>query len=167
MVRLLIDPFRRVEVVLLYTGALIASLLLAVNAGRNVSSLLEGEVAPLQAAVYGLKLMLIEASLLAPFLVLVLLSRALLRETSRHRYRWAGMVISLLASAGVVAMLATGLIRVDLEEAVDALIGSVVPALVLLSSCALLYGGLIWMAQHGSLEIMPSAIERSRRREPG
>ena len=166
MVRLLVDRFRRIEVLLLAAGALVASLLMALNAGKNVSALLDGQVPPLQAMIYALKLMLMEAALLAPFLVLVLLSRALLRETSRHRYRWAGMAISLLASAGVIVMLTTGLVRVDLAEAMDALIGNVVPALVLLSTCALLYGGLIWMAQHGRLErIMPTPTERSRRRE--
>lgn len=167
MVRLLVDRFRRIEVLLLAAGALVASLLMALNAGKNVSALLEGDVPPMQAAIYALKLMMMEAALLAPFFVLVLLSRALLRETSRHRYRWAGMAISLLASAGVVAMLVTGLIPVDLEEAMDTLIGSVVPALVLLSTCALLYGGLIWMAQHGQLDrVIPAPIERSKRREP-
>ena len=167
MVRLLVDRFRRIEVLLLAAGALVASVLMALNAGKNVAALLEGDVPPVQAAVYALKLMMMEAALLAPFFVLVLLSRALLRETSRHRYRWAGMAISLLASAGVVSMLVTGLIPVDLEEAMDTLIGSVVPALVLLSTCALLYGGLIWVAQHGRLEkIMPAAIERPKRRKP-
>jgi NhaP-type Na+/H+ or K+/H+ antiporter len=105
-----------------------------------------------------------EAALLAPFVVLALLSRSLLRETTRHRYRWAGMAISLAASIGVVAMLLSGLVPVDLEEAMDTLLGHVVPALVFLSACALLYGGLIWLAQHGRLEaFMPPSDARANR----
>lgn len=152
MVRVLSDRLRRAELLLLGTGALAASVLLALNAGDDLSHLVRGDVPKVHAAIYGLKLVLMEAALLAPFIVLALLSRALLRETTRHRYRWAGLGISLAASAGVVAMLLSGLIPVDLEEAFDTLIGSVVPALMLLSGCALLYGGLIWLAQHARLE---------------
>lgn len=152
MVRRLSDRLRRAEVLLLGTGAIAASLLLLANAGDDLRHFIDGRTPGAHAAIYGLKLMLMEAALLAPFLVLALLSRSLLRETTRHRYRWAGVGISLAASVGVVAMLVAGLIPVDLEEAIDTLLGNVVPALVFLSACALLYGGLIWLAQHGRLE---------------
>lgn len=163
MARLLSDRLSRAEVLLLIAGALAASVLLALNAGDDLRRLVQPDVPTVHAAIYGLKLLLIEAALLAPFLVLALLSRALLRETTRHRYRWAGMAISLAASVGVVAMLVSGLIPVDLEEAMDTLISSVVPALVLLSSCALLYGGLIWLAQHARLEAFVSPAAPSSR----
>lgn len=158
MVRMLSDRLRRAEVLLLGCGALAASVLLIVNAGDDLRHFIGGGTPGSHAAIYGLKLLLMEAALLAPFVVLALLSRSLLRETNRQRYRWAGMAISLAASVGVVAMLVAGLIPVDLEEAVDTLIGNVVPALLFLSGCALLYGGLIWLAQHGRLEaFMPSS----------
>lgn len=166
MVRMLSDRLRRAEVLLLWAGALAASVLLALNAGEDLRALVEGEVPTVRAALYALKLLLVEAALLAPFVVLTLMSRALLRETTRHRFRWAGMAISLAASVGVVAMLVAGLIPVDLEEAMDTLIASVVPALVLLSSCALLYGGLIWLAQHARLEAFVSPPERPASRRP-
>lgn len=152
MVRLLSDRLRRAEVLLLGSGAVAASVLLIINAGKDLRHFIDGHTPGTHAVIYGLKLMLMEAALLAPFVVLALLSRSLLRETTRHRYRWAGMGISLAASVGVVAMLVSGLIPVDLEEAIDTLLGNVVPALVFLSACALLYGGLIWLAQHGRLE---------------
>lgn len=152
MVRLLSDRLRRAELLLLASGAVAASVLLALNAGDDLRQAVEGELGGAHTAIYGLKLLLMEAALLVPFVVLALMSRALLRETNRHRYRWAGVGISLAASLGVVGMLLAGLIPVDLTEAVDTLIGSVVPALVLLAGCALLYGGLIWLAQHGRLE---------------
>lgn len=152
MVRDRSDRLRRVEVLLLGSGALAASVLLIVNAGEDLSHFIDDQTPAVHAAIYALKLMLMEAALLAPFVVLALLGRSLLRETTRSRYRWAGMAISLAASVGVVAMLVSGLIPVDLEEAMDTLLASVVPALMLLSGCALLYGGLIWIAQHGRLE---------------
>lgn len=167
MVRMLSDPLRRAEVLLLLAGAIAASVLLALNAGEDLHRLLEDDVPTVHAAIYGLKLLLMEAALLAPFLVLALLSRALLRETTRHRYRWAGLAISLSACVGVIGMLASGLIPVDLEDAVDTLIGSVVPALVLLSGCALLYGGLIWLAQHARLETLIPPDEPSNPRPRG
>lgn len=162
MVRLLSDRLRRFELLMLGLGALSASALLAVNAWDDIRELLEGNLAGIHSVVYGLKLLLMEAALLAPFVVLAHLSRALLRETTRQRYRWAGLAISLAASAGVVGLLMGDVIHVDLEEALDALIASVVPALVLLSGCALLYGGLIWLAQHGKLESL-SGDERAIR----
>lgn len=152
MVRSLSDRLRRAEVLLLGTGAIATSVLLLANAGEDLRHFIDGRTSGGHVAIYGLKLLLMEAALLAPFLVLALLSRSLLRETTRHRYRWAGVGISLAASVGVVAMLVSGLIPVDLEEAMDTLLGHVVPALVFLSACALLYGGLIWLAQHGRLE---------------
>lgn len=152
MARELSDRLRRAEVLLLGSGAFAASALLVLNAGDELRHFIDGQTPAVHAAIYGLKLMLMEAALLAPFIVLALLGRSLLRETTRRGYRWAGMAISLAASVGVVAMLMSGLIPVDLEEAMDALLGSVVPALMLLSACALLYGGLIWVAQHGRLE---------------
>ena len=152
MVRMLSDRLRRAEVLLLACGALAASVLLVANAGDDLRHFIDSGTPGPHAAIYGLKLMLMESALLAPFVVLALLSRSLLRETTRHAYRWAGMAISLAASVGVVAMLMAGLIPVDLEEAVDTLIGNVVPALLFLSGCALLYGALIWRAQHGRLE---------------
>lgn len=167
MVRRLSDPLRRAEVLLLVAGALAASILLVLNAGDDLRQLVESDVPTVHAAIYGLKLLLMEAALLAPFLVLALLSRALLRETTRHRYRWAGMAISLAASGGVVAMLVMGLIPVDLEEAMDTLLSNVVPALMLLSACALLYGGLIWLAQHARLETFVSPGTRSSRSSSG
>lgn len=157
MVRVLSDRLRRLEVALLGLGALSASVLLVINAGDDLRHFVDGQTPAVHAAIYALKLLLMEAALLAPFVVLALLGRSLLRETTRHRYRWAGMGISLVASVGVVAMLVLGLIPVDLEEAVDTLISSVVPALVLLAVCALLYGGLIWIAQHGRLEAFMGA----------
>jgi putative copper export protein len=167
MARVLSDRLRRIEVGLLGLGALSASLLLVANAGEDLRHFIDGQTPAVHAAIYGLKLLLMEAALLAPFLVLALLGRSLLRETTRHRYRWAGMGISLAASVGVVVMLVSGLIPVDLEEAIDTLIGSVVPALMLLSVCALLYGGLIWMAQHGRLEaFMGSSEPPSNRPQP-
>jgi NhaP-type Na+/H+ or K+/H+ antiporter len=162
MVRMLSDRLRRAEVLLLGCGAFAASVLLIVNAGDDLRHFIDGRTPGPHAAIYGLKLMLMEAALLAPFLVLALLSRSLLRETTRHRYRWAGMAISLAASVGVVAMLMAGLIPVELEEAMDTLLVNVVPALVFLSACALLYGGLIWLAQHARLEVfIPSKDGRS------
>jgi len=159
---MLSDRLRRAEVVLLACGAFAASVLLVANAGDDLRHFIDGETPGPHAAIYGLKLVLMESALLAPFVVLALLSRSLLRETTRHAYRWAGMAISLAASVGVVAMLVAGLIPVDLEEAMDTLLGNVVPALLFLSACALLYGGLIWRAQHGRLEaFMPSADART------
>ncbi|GAB3729039.1 hypothetical protein GCM10028794_03110 [Silanimonas algicola] len=152
MVRMLSDRLRRAEVLLLGCGAMAASVLLVINAGDDLRHFIGGETPGSHAAIYGLKLLLMEAALLAPFVVLALLSRSLLRETTRNVYRWTGMAISMAASIGVVAMLLAGLIPVDLEEAMDTLLGNVVPALVFLSVCALLYGGLIWLAQHGRLE---------------
>lgn len=161
---MLSDRLRRAEVFLLGGGAIAASLLLLANAGDDLRHFVDGRTPGTDAAIYGLKLMLMEAALLAPFLVLALLSRSLLRETTRNRYRWAGMGISLAASLGVVAMLVSGLIPVDLEQAIDTLLGNVVPALLFLSGCALLYGGLIWLAQHGRLEaFMPSPDGPSNR----
>lgn len=161
MVRILSDRLRRAEILLLGCGAFAASVLLIANAGDDLRHFIDGRTAGPHAAIYGLKLMLMEAALLAPFIVLALLSRSLLRETTSHRYRWAGMAISLAASVGVVAMLMSGLIPVDLEEAMDTVLGNVVPALVFLSGCALLYGGLIWLAQHDRLEAF-SAPEVAR-----
>lgn len=166
MVRMLSDRLRRAEVLLLGCGAFAASVLLIANAGEDLRHFIDGRTPGPHAAIYGLKLMLMEAALLAPFVVLALLSRSLLRETTRNLYRWAGMAISLAASVGVVGMLVAGLIPVDLEEAMDTLLGNVVPALVFLSGCALLYGGLIWLAQHGRLEAF-SAPEGGRSSRPG
>ncbi len=164
MVRMLSDRLRRAEILLLGCGALAASVLLVANAGDDLRHFIDGHTPGPHAAIYGLKLLLMEAALLAPFVVLALLSRSLLRETTRNLYRWAGMAISLAASVGVVAMLVAGLIPVDLEEAMDTLLGNVVPALVFLSACALLYGGLIWLAQHGRLEaFMPPSDGRTNR----
>lgn len=164
MARMLSDRLRRAEVTLLGCGALAASALLVINAGDDLRHFIDGHTPGPHAAIYGLKLILMEAALLAPFVVLALLSRSLLRETNRHGYRWAGMAISLAASVGVVGMLMAGLIPVDLEEAMDTLLGNVVPALLFLSACALLYGGLIWLAQHGRLEafIPPKGARPSR-----
>lgn len=161
MVRTRSDRLRRLELILLAIGAITASLLLAANARDDLGHLVDGTLPSVHSAIYGMKLLLMEAALLAPFIVLALLSRALLRETERSTYRWAGFAISLGASAGVIAMLMAGLVPVDLEEAVDTLLANVVPALVLLSACALLYGGLIWLAQHGRLE---SVSEHGRTR---
>lgn len=168
MVRMLSDRLSRIEATLLALGAFAASVLLVLGASDDFAGLFEGTLPAFAIFVYGLKLLLMEAALLAPFVVLALLSRALLRETTRHRYRWAGLAISLGASAGVAAMLASGLVRVELEAAMDTLIGGVVPALVLLTTCALLYGGLIWLAQHGQLErIIATPSERARRDRDG
>lgn len=167
MARMSNDGLGRFEVSLLATGAVAASVLLAVSASDHLALLLGGSLPGMAATIYGLKLVLMEAALLAPFVVLALLSRALLRETTRHRYRWAGVAISLAASLGAAAMLLSGLVKVDLEEAMNSLIGSVVPALVLLTGCALLYGGLIRLARHRRLErIRPLASGSPRRRRP-
>jgi hypothetical protein len=166
VVRKLSDRLRRAEVLLLGGGAAAASVLLLANAGDDLRHLIAGPTLGTHAAIYGLKLMLIQAALLAPFIVLALLSRSLLRETTRHRYRWAGMGISLAASVGVVAMLVSGLIPVELEEAMDTLLGNVVPALVFLSGCALLYGGLIWLAQHSQLESFMTPPDAPSNRSP-
>lgn len=114
MVRSLSDRLRRAEVLLLGSGAIATSVLLLANAGEDLRHFIDGRTSGGHVAIYGLKLLLMEAALLAPFLVLALLSRSLLRETTRHRYRWAGVGISLAASVGVVAMLVSGLIPVDL-----------------------------------------------------
>jgi len=166
MVRMLSDRLRRAELLLLVSGAVATSVLLLMNAGDDLRHFIDGQTAATHVAIYGLKLMLMEAALLAPFLVLALLSRSLLRETTRQRYRWAGVAISLAASVGVVAMLLAGLIPVDLEEAMDTLLGHVVPALVFLSACALLYGGLIWLAQHGRLEAFMAPRDAPSNRWP-
>lgn len=146
------DRLRRLELALLATGALGASLLLAVNARADLGHLLGEPLPRLQIGIYSMKLLMMEAALLAPFVVLALLGRALRRETGRSPYRWAGLGISLGASAGVLAMLLAGLVPIDLEEALDTLVASVVPALVLLTACAGLYGGLIRLARHAKLE---------------
>lgn len=160
------ERLRRSELLLLTLGAITASLLLAASVRDDLARVLDGTLPAMYAAIYGLKLVLMEAALLAPFVVLALLSRALLRETARSIYRWAGFGISVAASVGVVVMLGAGLVPMDLEEAVDTLIANVVPALMLLSACALLYGGLIWLAQHQR----PASIsrrERANRPRPG
>jgi len=166
-VRMPSDCLSRFEVALLALGALAASVLLALGASDAFAALGAGSATAFALFVYGFKLLLMEAALLAPFVVLALLSRALLRETTRLPYRWAGVAISLGASLGVAAMLLSGLVRVDLEAAMDTLIGSVVPALMLLTACAMLYGGLIWRAQNVRLERgipLPSERSRPRRR---
>lgn len=146
------DRLHRVELAVLGLGATAASVLLALNARDELHRLLEGELSALVLGIYTFKLLLIEAALLAPFLVLVLLGRSLLRETGRCRYRCGGLAISLSATLGVLAMLVSGLIPVDLEQAMDTLIGNVVPALLLLTVCAGFYVGLIRIAQRGRLE---------------
>ena len=152
MARRASDHLHRVELAVLCAGAVAASALLSMNASDELDRLRGGELSALLVGIYGLKLLLLEAALLAPFLVLALLGRSLLRETGRCRYRCAGLAISVSATLGVVGMLVSGLIAVDLEQAMDTLIGNVVPALVLLTVCAALYGGLIRLAQQGRLE---------------
>jgi len=164
MVRLLVDRFRRIELVLLSAGAVAASLLMVMVAGGKITALLDGDVPPLRAAMYGLKLLLMEAALLAPFLVLALLGRALQREAPKRHFRWAGVAISLLASAGVAVILLGGFLPANLEAAKYTLVAGVVPALVLLSACALLYGGLIRLAQHAKAEPIRPSIGPPRHR---
>lgn len=146
------DRLRRLELALLATGALGASLVLAVNVRADLGHLPDDPLHRLHIGIYGMKLLMMGAALLAPFVVLALLGRALRRETGRNPYRWAGLGISLGASVGVLAMLLAGLVPIDLEEALDTLLASVVPALVLLTACACLYGGLIRLARQAKLE---------------
>ena len=101
---------------------------------------------------FGAKLSLLEAALMAPWVILSLLSRALLRETERARYRLAGLAITVGACLGVVALLTVGRMSVHLDAPIDSLLGEAVPALLLLTGCAVLYGGLVFLAQHGALE---------------
>jgi len=84
--------------------------------------------------------------------VIGLLSRSLLRETNRSAFRIAGLAISLLAAAGGVAMLASGMVDVHLDAGMHNLMSEAVPTLVLLTVCAALYGGLVWLARHADLE---------------
>ena len=79
MVRKLSDRLRRAEVLLLGSGAAAASVLLLANAGDDLRHFIAAPTSGTHAAIYGLKLMLMEAALLAPFIVLALLSRSLLR----------------------------------------------------------------------------------------
>lgn len=158
------DRLRRFELLLLGSGAVAASVLLALDAGDQVRLIVESGVSLGHMAIYGLKLLMMEAAILAPFVMLTLLSGALLRETARGRYRWAGLGISMTASAGVVLMLIAGLVAVQLEGTVTTIVANVVPALVLLSACGLLYGGLIRLARHGRLErVSPSSAPASLR----
>jgi hypothetical protein len=141
-------------------GAVTTGVLLAMEAKNELAQLAAAQTRGAILVMYGLKLLIMELALLAPYLVLALLGGALMRETTRWSYRAVGLVISVTASAGVVGMLLAGMVPVALEEAMDAVIGDVVPALLLLSVCALLYGGLVWLAQHGRLEsFMPGAGE--------
>jgi len=141
------DRLRRFEILLLALGAVSASLLLAASARKELGYLVDGSLSTLHAGIYAMKLLLMEAALLAPFVVLAMLGRALLRETTRSGYRFAGLGISAAALAGVLAMLLLSLMPTDYEKTVNTLAGDVVPALVLLAVCALLYGGLIGLAQ--------------------
>lgn len=154
------DRLRRFELLLLTLGAVTTGVLLGMEAKNELVHLGAAQTRGIFLVMYGLKLLMMELALLAPYLVLAMLGRALIRETTRWYYRAMGLAISLAASAGVVAMLLAGMVPVTLEEAIDAVIGDVVPALLLLSACALLYGGLVWLAQHGRLEsFMPGAGE--------
>ncbi|GIX37054.1 MAG: hypothetical protein KatS3mg127_0293 [Silanimonas sp.] len=147
------DRLRRLELALLGLGALASAALLLVKACGGLAPLAgRMELPGVQLTLYVAKLALTETALLAPHLVLGLLGRALLRETRQRRYRWAGLLLSAVASLGVVAMLAAGLVAIDLEDALDRLVAGVVPALILLAGCALAYGALIWRAQHARLE---------------
>lgn len=145
------DRLRRLEVLLLTAGAVTASVLLALQAGDDLGHATLAARSGALAAVYAFKLLLMEAALLAPFTVLALLGRALFRETGQSPYRWVGLGISLAASLGVVVALWAGHAPLDLGRAVDTLVAHVVPPMLLLSACALLYGGLIWLAQHRRL----------------
>lgn len=164
MARAPCDRLRRFELLLLGSGAVAASVLLAIDAGGQMRLIVEGGASLGHMAIYGLKLLLMEAAILAPFILLTLLSGALLRETAHGRYRWAGLGISVAASAGVVIMLIAGLVAVHLQDTVTTLVANAVPALVLLSACGLLYGGLIQLARHGRLEgVSRSSVPASHR----
>jgi len=146
------DRLRRAELALLGFGALASALLLAWNAGAPLVEAASRAQSAVSTVMYGLKLIMLEAALLAPYVVMTLLSHSLLRETQRSGFRIAGFAISLLAAAGGVAMLATGMVDVHLDAGMHTLMSEAVPALVLLTVCAGLYGGLVWLARHAELE---------------
>lgn len=152
MARLTSDRLHRLELLLLGLGALSTSLLIAFGAGQVFSPDASPTPAAATAFVYAAKLLLMESALLAPFVVLALMSKALLRETQRFRYRLPGLGLSASAISGVILLLVSGMMPLDLREALDTLLARVVPALLMLSACAILYGALIWLAQHGRLE---------------
>ena len=152
------DRLRRFELLLLTLGAVSTGVLLALEAKNELAQLAAAETRGVILVMYGLKLLMMELALLAPYLVLGLLGGALMRETGRWSYRAMGLVISIAASGGVIGMLLAGMVPVALGDAMDVVIGDVVPALLFLSGCALLYGGLVWLAQHGRLDaFMPGA----------
>lgn len=141
------DRLRQFELLLLALGAVSVTLLLASNAREGLGLPVGGSLPALPVVMYVLKLLLMKAALLTPFVVLVLLGRVLLREAPRTGFRWLGLGVSATASAGVLVMLLASLISMDLAIAFDTPVGEVVPAIVLLSVCVLLYGGLIRLAQ--------------------
>ncbi len=167
MVRSLSDRLRRIEIRLLTLGALACAALLVWHV-RDDLAWLVAEAAGISAWVmFGAKLSLLEAALMTPWFILSLLSRALLRETQRARYRLAGLAITVAACLGVVVLLTVGRMTVHLDAPVDSLLGEAVPALLLLTGCAVLYGGLVFLAQHGALErFSPSPSPPASRQGP-
>lgn len=145
------DPLRRWETAFLFLGAAASASLLAWNAREAWLAVQDTPFQAIGHGIYGAKLLLLEAALVAPFIVLSLLSDALVRETHRARYRVAGLTISVAAGVGVFAMLLRSMPE-HRAGAIDHLMASVVPALLFLSVCAGLYGALVWLAQHGRLD---------------
>jgi hypothetical protein len=152
MVRSLSDRLRRSEVRLLTLGALACAALLVWHVRDDLASLVADGAGIGAWVMFGAKLSLLEAAMMTPWVILSMLSRALLRETERARYRFAGLAITVSACLGVAALLTVGRMNVHLDAPVDSLLGEAVPALLLLTGCAVLYGGLVFLAQHGALE---------------
>lgn len=146
------DRLRNAELAVLGVGAFAAALLLAWNAGAPLFDAGSRAQSSLATGMYALKLVMLEAALLAPYVVIALLSRSLLRETNRRAFRIAGLAISLLAAAGGSAMLASSMVDVHLDAGMHNLMSEAVPALVLLTVCAVFYAGLVWLARHAELE---------------
>ncbi len=146
------DTIRRIELTLLVIGAVIAAAGVVVGSMdffARVQALSMSDLTTLLIA--GLKLLLVEAAVLAPFVVLAMLSHALMRESPRRRYRIAGLSVSLITSLAVCAWLLTNSLS-GIDSTLMALTGLAAPALLILAMSAAIYGILIWSARHAVLE---------------
>jgi hypothetical protein len=139
---------RRAELAVLAISGLITAGLVLAAARRVWPDGLDFDLPWLaNAALTTLKLLLLEAALLAPLLALGLLGQSLYRETQRLRDVSLGFGISAATSLLVIGLLLNGAVRLSVDAALGDLIESAVLPLGVLMVSGSLYGALIWRAR--------------------
>lgn len=151
------DRLRRIELGLLGLGALACLLLLGLQAHEDLHALTAAAAGLLPTLLLAGRLLLVAAALLAPWLILALLGAALRREPIRPFYRWAGMALSGIALLGAIGLLTAGRRASHWRVPLDAVISEALPALLLLTACALLYGGLVFLARRVPAGLRPAS----------